>query len=431
MFLILLGLVFVHFFLNRKNKTLLLPSHLMCLLEIGMQIFIPILIVSKTKLLPCYSQGLFIVCLGFTSLFLFYRLPILSSHKGSFYNQNFNQYLKKLDPYILTNSKILFYIGVFLVLFVFYQLKLIPILGSTSEGDPRFFYWDPSYYSFYKYPYWIGQTFLSVASINIFILMLREKKISIKFIGYLLICFCILISTRHRGPVFALAMSMYLLYYQLHPERLKTYLFICHLAGAFCLAMIMLFLREGSGGLIDWVINALSHGSSFVDFHEFVESLDLFKEQTHLMGKTYVGDLLGFIPQGISEFRDTYRWKEWTKILFDIPATAGGYRLTLFGESYFNFGYLGVALQGALCGIAYRVWDTVILNLQQAHKNESSFSATAYYLASSIASCIASAVVGFYNISFTIAIFFACMIIIALSVAQRDLISRKYALDPP
>ena len=426
MFIILTLLVALHFVLNRRHHTWLLPSHLLLLLEFILQTIFPILVVAKTQAHSHYTLALFIVLLGFTSFFVSYRLPSLFKSKFFISKSSVTHLYRKLDPYLRASSLVLFWIGVFLILLVFANLKMIPALSSNTYGDARFFYNNPIYFKFFKYPYWMGITFISVASVNLFIFSIKEKRFNLGSIAPILIAMVLLLLTRHRGPFFALCLSMYVFYFQLNPKKLKFIYALMHISGAFATAMLMLFLREGSGGLIEWVSKALTHGSSFVDFHEFAESLALNDGKSLLLGKTYLGDLMSFIPSGLSDFRDTYRWKEWTKILFNAPPEAGGYRLTLFGESYFNFGLPGVVFQGALVGLVYRIWDEMILKLQYAYSQGHAFSVSGYYLVASYTTFASTIAANFYNISFGAAMLVGCLLIFLCALGHRDFLSRKY-----
>jgi len=432
MHLLLLGLVGLHFWTNRRTKTLLLPSHLLCFLDVILQMVIPILIINKTRTHEYYPLASSIVIAGLSSFIISYQITkiLLPTNKLSL-QLKLEKYLNKFDPFLKKGNFFVFWLGVSLVLLVFAKMRLIPIFGNTEFADPRFFYNNPLYFKYYKNIYWLGISLISASLLNLFIFFqIFNKKRNLSSLFVFFLGFMVIVFTRHRAPIFVLCMAMYVFYYQLNPRRLSPLNALVHVVSVFFLAMLALFLREGSGYFIDWIITALQHGSSFVDFHEFAESLGHFGDQGFLMGKTYLGDLLGFLPQGTLDFRDHYRWKEWTKILFDVPPTAGGYRLTLFGESYFNFGFIGVIIQGLLLGIGYRYLDLMILLLQKSYQEDRKFSLSGYFLISSIANCIILSIANFYNILFTASIFVGCLIIFFVSLVFRDVAIKKYDVSP-
>ena len=75
-------------------------------------------------------------------------------------------------------------------------------------------------------------------------------------------------------------------------------------------------------------------------------------------GVTFVQALLP-VPSFVSDFSQTYSLRQVTTriIGMDQDGQTGGLRLTLAGESYFNFGYTGVVIVCALFGAACAALD--------------------------------------------------------------------------
>jgi len=82
-------------------------------------------------------------------------------------------------------------------------------------------------------------------------------------------------------------------------------------------------------------------------------------------GMTFLQAVLP-IPSFVSEFSHEHSLRQITTraIGLDVEGQTGGLRLTLAGESYFNFGYFGVAVVGFLFGLACAVLDAAVAQLK-------------------------------------------------------------------
>ncbi len=119
----------------------------------------------------------------------------------------------------------------------------------------------------------------------------------------------------------------------------------------------MLFLRLVAS------LSTLFYGNHFSDTRDFAWLL-AYWDGEYLYGKTYLAGFLSFMPRLFSEFRQEWGWGIFAGRLvgFD-PAVHPGLRPGLFGEVFFNFGYLGVLLLGSIAGYALRYAD---LKMKQA-----------------------------------------------------------------
>ncbi|POE06715.1 O-antigen polymerase [Pectobacterium odoriferum] len=117
------------------------------------------------------------------------------------------------------------------------------------------------------------------------------------------------------------------------------------------MAMILDIFRSGQGleGFNYFWVN-IAFGNSFSDLRDFAWVYSYWDGE-YLMGKTQLAGLLAFVPSSISDFRQDWNIGRWTASLvgFD-PNVHPGLRMGFFGESYFNFGYLGVFLFGFISG---------------------------------------------------------------------------------
>jgi oligosaccharide repeat unit polymerase len=102
---------------------------------------------------------------------------------------------------------------------------------------------------------------------------------------------------------------------------------------------------------------ALLYGNTFSDLRDFALLLSFWNGHFWL-GKTYFAAAAAFVPRFLSSYRETWSIGVVTATMvgFD-PKVHPGLRPGIFGESYFNFGYLGVVMMGLMVGIVVRKVD--------------------------------------------------------------------------
>jgi hypothetical protein len=102
------------------------------------------------------------------------------------------------------------------------------------------------------------------------------------------------------------------------------------------------------------------YGNNFSDTRDFACLLSYWDGE-FLYGKTYVAALLSFIPRALIPLREEWGiamvTNQW--VGFD-SAVMPGLRPGLFGEAFFNFGFLGVAFFGWLFGFVLKFADEKI-----------------------------------------------------------------------
>jgi hypothetical protein len=111
---------------------------------------------------------------------------------------------------------------------------------------------------------------------------------------------------------------------------------------------------------------ALLYGNSFSDLRDFSLVLSFWNGHFWL-GKTYLAAAFSFVPRFMSTYRDTWSIGVVTATMvgFD-PKVHPGLRPGIFGESYLNFGYFGVAMMGLLMGVVLRKVDLGVKNAVRA-----------------------------------------------------------------
>jgi oligosaccharide repeat unit polymerase len=426
--------------LQRLWGIMLVPSGIFFFFEFWLQFIIPHFLIEETYD-RYYYRALGVMLIGLAAFFVGYegalRLGLL--------NRFIRACVKKvrmpteLETSVQTSAKIFCWIGIGIVWFVFASMRTIPALDA-NPGRARFFFYDPLYFSYLKYPYWFGNS-LVTGGIACFISYHIIRRTQVLRLPYVTIMAALLTMflTAHRAPFFLLLCGIYITYFRFHYHRFSLWksaaLAICLFYGAMIAVYMREGPREGFEGMHRWIMGALKFGNSFIDFADFVDAMQHFGESGFLMGKTYLADVLGWVPFGWFEFRDEYRWKEWTKGLFGVEVGSGGYRLTVFGEPYFNFGYAGVIVKGILMGVIFTVSDRFAVNVVKVWER-GPVSFVWFYVVEESISFVNGTVTSTYQFLFVIAgvlqafLLVSCAILIN-RVRERATKSRRVRLQRP
>jgi oligosaccharide repeat unit polymerase len=146
--------------------------------------------------------------------------------------------------------------------------------------------------------------------------------------------------------------------------RLRTRVSLLKLVSVIsAILLVALYLgsvRAGQYSLNDFfalLALALLYGNNFSDLRDFAWVNALWDHKLW-MGKTYLAALTAFVPRFASEFRDAWGTgaATATTLGFD-PHVHPGVRPGSFGESYFNFGLVGVLVVGLAIGVIVRRVD--------------------------------------------------------------------------
>lgn len=137
----------------------------------------------------------------------------------------------------------------------------------------------------------------------------------------------------------------------------------------FFIALGLAHLREGSFTIengLELVSRGFFYGNNFSDTRDFAWILSCWDGE-YLYGKTYLAAFLSFVPRELFAFRQEWAISMYTNSLVGfISEEMPGLRPGMFGESYLNFGWAGVAIFGWLYGFALRYAD---LRIKEAVKN--------------------------------------------------------------
>lgn len=97
----------------------------------------------------------------------------------------------------------------------------------------------------------------------------------------------------------------------------------------------------------------LLFGNTFSDFRDFVWVMSGW-DGNLLAGSTYISGFLSFIPSAFLPFRSETSWTYFSLVSSGLGGEAIAYqpglRPIIFGETYFNFGLVGVLIGGMLLG---------------------------------------------------------------------------------
>ena len=131
-------------------------------------------------------------------------------------------------------------------------------------------------------------------------------------------------------------------------------------SGLVALGLYLGNVREGEYSIAEFLASLAFlalYGNTFCDLRDFAWIYAHWDHQLWL-GKTYLAGLATFVPRGLSDFRATWSFgiaTDWT-VGLDVELHPG-LKPGLFGESFFNFGWLGAIVTGLIFGLLLRRVD--------------------------------------------------------------------------
>jgi hypothetical protein len=166
-------------------------------------------------------------------------------------------------------------------------------------------------------------------------------------------------ATAHRGYVAVTVMSFVAINAIYGRNRKAIVIIVLALAVAFfSVQAVFINIDTGSDSLLVNTAYVLRSASTEVNDLAWVLS-----EWNHhwYLGATWLAGVWP-VPATMSKFKDTYVLSSVTKDVAGIPREAGGggLRISMFGEAYLNFGYLGVVALGLVFGILVRKTNSLI-----------------------------------------------------------------------
>lgn len=275
--------------------------------------------------------------IGFSIFFIF--LTIFELKKR-------NKYLKKIRKIRILNFinymyiKLLNYIYILLSLYLFiFKFKTIPLLGNrmiaTKLGAQT--------------SYNIINGGLVLITV---ILILNNKNLKLIYLNLLL-----LICSGNRGPVIMILAYLGIIkIYSKKELKSKQKMFILLFTFLFGMGIILEIIR---GSSLDKFTEKILYGNTFSDIRDgayILYNIDK-KINSFLFGKTYLADIISFIPAEYSKFRTKWGYSLFTTLTLLKWKNHFGLRGGPFLAPYFNFGYFGIAIFAYIFAYLYSMFE--------------------------------------------------------------------------
>ena len=176
--------------------------------------------------------------------------------------------------------------------------------------------------------------------------------------------------------------------------------------GMLCLILGLSFFRAGQfsvGVIASSFMLQVFYGNSFSDLRDFSWIYSVW-HGVYFYGNTYLAAFMSFIPSSISPYRMEWSIGKVTAVMAGYnPKKHPGLRPGMFGESFLNFGILGIISLGLLLGFSWKYLD---FKIKEAAKTGNIIeSATAGIACMIISSLPITA--GFFGIYVNIVVFLA------------------------
>lgn len=199
--------------------------------------------------------------------------------------------------------------------------------------------------------YNIFNTLIYVFGIYYFIKFIQRNKKIYFLLG--LINIVTLFFTANRGPVLFMGLSViiFYLYYKIDNLKKVNIIIILSMFIVLFVGIGMEFIRRGIGNInIIETLNSILYGNTFSDLRDGAFILYGYdnKYDGFLHGKTYIADVLSFLPKSKLEFRQIWSYGVFTTTTLFGWTNHYGLRGGIFLEAYFNFGYVGVFISAII-----------------------------------------------------------------------------------
>ena len=163
-----------------------------------------------------------------------------------------------------------------------------------------------------------------------------------------------------RGNLALIFMNVVLCYVIQLRGRISLVRILSSVAGVIVLILYLGNVRAGQYSLVEFftsIVFLAIYGNNFCDLRDFAWIYSAWDHHFWL-GKTYLAGLATFVPRGASDFRATWSFGTATDLTVGLdPILHPGLKPGQFGESFFNFGLLGVIAVGLIFGIMLRRVD--------------------------------------------------------------------------
>jgi oligosaccharide repeat unit polymerase len=242
----------------------------------------------------------------------------------------------------------------------FYFIALALALFVAFEGgkgnDPRGFY---AHNTQYQFLYNFVNSLSGLVSTFLIIRIFQFNHRTDKLLFAIFIVFTVFIGSRGGiiGPLVGFFSSYVYFKMKGKIKMVRVLLFVFCLL---CLIVGLTLFRSGGFSfeiLMSTFMLQIFYGNSFSDLRDFSWVLSLWKGG-YFYGKTYLAAFMSFIPSSMSAFRTEWSIGKVTAVMAGYnPKEHPGMRPGMFGESFLNFGIVGVIFIGLLLGYSWRYID--------------------------------------------------------------------------
>jgi oligosaccharide repeat unit polymerase len=216
----------------------------------------------------------------------------------------------------------------------------------------------------------------------------KKERLLLACVGFLALG---LVFFGSRASLFSICLNIFICHFI--RQRRRTSLFRLVAIGGVLVATAFYLgsARAGDYSLADFFTAfalILLYGNNFSDLRDFAW---VYARWDHVLwaGKTYLVAVTAFVPRFASQFRDTWGLGVVTAATLGLdPHVHPGVRPGYFGESFFNFGVVGVIAVGLGMGIIFRRVD-IDVKRNLAGPRPSMMNAFASTAPLSLAGCLA------------------------------------------
>jgi oligosaccharide repeat unit polymerase len=232
-----------------------------------------------------------------------------------------------------------------------------------------------------------------------------------------------------RGNLVAIYINVLICYFIMKGSGVSLFRIATLMAIAIVFVSYLGSVRAGEfspAGFFASFLSVLLYGNNFSDLRDFAW---VYSNWNHVSwaGKTYFAAVTSFVPRFASHFRDTWAMGAATAstVGFD-PQVHPGLRPGVFGESFFNFGLIGVIAVGLMLGIIFRRVDMdTKLALASSSRSMRTALASTMMLGVAGALTISSGFSGLYVLVGVYAFSWLCLMVERMFRPRRVLIQRE------
>jgi oligosaccharide repeat unit polymerase len=296
-----------------------------------------------------YGPAFLVITVGLLSTAVTYSIAVTARMPSII---AFTQKLRVDDDILVRCARVLLVIGGALMFYIYAHLDMLPLF-SSSAGTARYFTQEMS--DSYMRDEWLVNRALDLLTYTVPLVfcsaLWRKRRIDLVLAAFGFIALLLPLRRANLMSVFVLSLVMLALKkgtLRITP-RMVAIALILLLAYA---GSQLIFFGVLTGADADLSSGAAAVGSALPELRDLGWIMSLARGG-YWYGVTFIQPLVP-LPSFISDFsqRNSLRAITTALIGLDQEQTTGGLRLTLAGEAFLNFSYVGPIVVGALFGLA-------------------------------------------------------------------------------